>query len=437
MEILILLILMTFNGLFVMSEMAMVSARKSRLRQWTDESRAGAGTALALAQEPAHFLSTTQMAITVITILSGAFGEATLSESLERTLSQHVPLQSYAHALAFWSVVIGIAFCSLIIGELVPKRLALINPEIIASATARPMQWLSKAVFPVVRLMSFVTELVLSLLQVRASDEPPVTKEEINVLMAQGADAGVFEKHQQALVSRVFRLDDEVIASVMTPRGDIAYFDLNDSFEANREKLLRSSHSRFLVCNGGLDQVLGVLRAKSLLDAALEGKPFDFASGAVKALYVPSSLTMIELLEVFKKHRQHLALVVDEFGEVQGLVTMNNVMEALVGEVATVEDESQPDVVQRADGSWLVDGSVPIARFKEVTQIEAELPGEETESYRTLGGFVMMSLARVPQVGDRFIAEGVSFEVVDMDQNRVDKLLVTRVCSGEQGEPVR
>jgi putative hemolysin len=432
MEILLLLVLILLNGVFVMSEMALVSARKSRLRQWSDERRAGADTALALAHAPAHFLSTVQIAITVITILSGAFGDATLSGSLAGALSQLAALRPYAHTLAFWIVVIGIAFCSLILGELVPKRLALINPEAVASAVARPIQWLSKVTSPLVRLMSFVTELVLSLLHVRASDEPPVTKEEINVLMEQGADAGVFEKHEQALVSRVFRLDDETIASVMTPRGDIAYFDLNDSFEANREKLLHSSHSRFLVCNGGLDQVLGVLRAKSLLDAAVEGKPFDFASGAVKPLYVPASLTMIELLEVFKKHRQHLALVIDEFGQVQGLVTMNNVMEALVGEVATVEDESQPDIVQRADGSWLVDGSVPIARFKAVAQIEAELPGEDAEAYRTLGGFVMMALARVPQVGDRFTAEGVSFEVVDMDQNRVDKLLVTRVPSGDQ-----
>jgi putative hemolysin len=431
MEILVLPLLILFNGVFVMSEMALVSARKSRLRQWSDERRAGADTALALAHAPAHFLSTVQIAITVITISSGAFGEAVLREGLANGFSQLTALRPYAHTLAFWTVVVGIAFCSLILGELVPKRLALINPEAIASAIAGPMQWLSRATFPLVRAMSFVTELVLSLFHVRASAEPPVTKEEINVLMEQGADAGVFEKHEQALVSRVFRLDDDTIASVMTSRSDIAYFDLNDSFEANREKLLHSSHSRFLVCNGGLDQVLGVLRAKSLLDAALEGKPFDFASGAVKPLYVPSSITMIELLEVFKQHRQHLALVIDEFGVVQGLVTMNNVMEALVGEVATIEDEAQPDIVQRGDGSWLVDGSVPVARFKEVAQIEAELPGEEAEAYRTLGGFVMMALARVPQVGDRFTAEGVTFEVVDMDQNRVDKLLVTRVASGD------
>jgi putative hemolysin len=432
MEILFLLVLIVFNGVFVMSEMALVSARKSRLQQWSDERRAGADTALGLVLQPAHFLSTTQIAITLITILSGAFGEATLSDNLVGTLSQLAWLRPYAHPLAFWIVVIGIAFFSLILGELVPKRVALINPEAIASAIARPMQWLTRISFPLVRLMSFVTELVMRLLNVRASEEPPVTKEEINVLMEQGADAGVFEKHEQALVSRVFGLADEIIANVMTPRGDIAYVDLNDSLETNRQKLLHSSHSRFLVCNGGLGQVLGILRAKSLLDAALEGKPFDFASGAVKPLYVPSSLTLIELLEAFKKHRQHIALVVDEFGEVQGLVTMNNVMEALVGEVATVEDELQPDIVQRLDGSWLVDGSVPIARFKEVAHIEAVLPGEDAEAYRTLGGFIMMALARVPQVGDRFTAEGVTIEVVDMDQNRVDKLLVTRAPSGDQ-----
>ena len=245
--------------------------------------------------------------------------------------------------------------------------------------------------------------------------------------MEQGAQAGVFEKHEQALVSRVFRLDDQLINSAMTPRGDIEYFDLSESFEANRQKLLRSAHSRFVVCKGGLDEIVGILRAKSLLDAALEGKSFDFANDVGKPLYVPDTLTMIELLEEFKKHRQHLALVVDEFGELQGLVTMNNIMETLVGDVATVEDASQPDIVRRDDGSWLVDGDIAIERFKEAMGLDHELPDEATGAYRTLGGLAMKMLGRVPKVGDRFTSDGYRFEVLDMDRNRVDKLLVTKV----------
>jgi putative hemolysin len=432
MTIIVLGFLIILSGVFVMSEMAIVSARKACLQQWSEGGRTGAGRALALANKPANFLSTVQFGITVIAILSGAMGEAKLSEQVGESLSQIAWLRPYADRLAFWIPVTGIAVFSLIFGELVPKRLALLNPEGIASAMARPMELVSAIAFPVVRLMSFVTDLVLWLLRVRAPAHPPVTEEEINVLMEQGAEAGVFEQHEQALVSRIFRLDNQSIRSVMTPRGDIAYFDLNDSFETNRQKLLRSGHSRFLICKGGLGEVVGVLRAKSVLDAFLEDKPFDFASDAVKPLYVPETLTMIELLETFKKHRRHLALVIDEYGEVQGLVTINNLLELLVGDVATVEDESQPEIVQREDGSWLVDGNIPVERFREAMKLDSKLPGEGTQTYRTLGGFAMMSLGRVPQVEDQFIIGDLRFEVVDMDQNRVDKLIVSKI----EAEPI-
>ena len=427
MELLVLLLLILVSGVFVLSEMAVVSARRTRLQQWSDEGRAGASTALALAHSPAHFLSTTQIAITVITILTGALGEATLSERLADSFSKVEWLQPYAGTLAFWIVVIGIAICALVLGELVPKRLALINPEGVASAIARPMEVLSKAMFPLVRLMSLATELVLKLLGVRASGEPPVTEDEINVLMEQGAEAGVFEKHEQAIVSRVFRLDDELISTVMTPRGDIVFFDLNEPFEINREKLLHSTHSRFVVCRDSLQDVVGILRAKTLLDAAFEGKPLDFASDVAKPLFVPDTLTMIELLGAFKKHRQHLALVIDEYGEVQGLVTMNDIMEALVGDVASADGSGAAEIVQRDDGSWLVDGAMIIERFKEAIGLDQDLADEDGHSYRTLGGLAMKVLGRVPQVGDRFLSGGLRFEVVDMDQNRVDKLLVSRL----------
>ena len=426
MTILVLVFLIILSGIFVMSEMAIVSARKVRLQQWSDSGRKSACRALALANKPAIFLSTIQIGITVIAILSGAMGEAAFTGLLTESLSEIPWLKPYANQLAFWIPVTGLAFFSIIFGELVPKRLALQNPEAVASAIAWPMEVVSKIAFPLVRLVSLSTDLVLWLLRVPATAHSPITKDEINVLMEQGAEAGVFEQHEQALVSRVFRLDDQLIRSVMTPRSDIVYIDLNEPFEANCRKLLHSNHSRFIICNGGLDDVVGVLLAKSVLDTFIEGKPFDFSSNAIKPLYVPETLAMIELLETFKKHRQHLALVVDEYGDLQGLVTINNVMGTLVGDVATVEDELQPEIVQREDGSWLVDGNIPIERFREAIQLDCKLPGEAIQAYRTLGGFAMMSLGRVPQAGDQFVSTGLRFEVVDMDLNRVDKLIVSR-----------
>jgi putative hemolysin len=275
--------------------------------------------------------------------------------------------------------------------------------------------------------LNLLTEFVLRLLAARAPQRPPVTEEEINVLMEQGAEAGVFQKHEQALVSRVFRMGEQRITGAMTPRVDIVYFDVNDPYEVNRDKLLHSAHSRFPVCRGGLDDVVGILQAKTLLDDMILGKPIDLISGVTRALYVPDSLTVVSVLEAFKKHRQQFALVVDEYGELHGLVTVNDVMGTLIGDIATVEEIAEPEVVQRDDGSWLIDGNVTAERFREVMTLSEPLPGEATESYHTLAGFAMRQLARIPQAGDRFENSGFRFEVVDMDRNRVDKLLVTRL----------
>ncbi len=433
MELLILLLLILLNGVFAMSEMSVVSARKSRLQQWVDEGRSGASAALALANEHGHFLSTIQFGITVIGILTGAIGGATVAQRLEESFAALPWIAPHANAAALGLVVAGITVASVVLGELVPKRIALLNPEGVASVLAPPMQLLSRLASPAVRALALLTDLVLRLLGAQGAPERPVSQEEINVLMEQGAEAGVFEKHEQALVSRVFRMDEQRIWSAMTPRADIVYFDLNDPFETNRRKLLGSGHSRFVVCKGGLGEVVGIVRAKTLLDDAYEGKPADLTSGAVEPLYVPDTLTLIELLETFTKHRQHLALVLDEYGELQGLVTMNDVIETLVGEVATVEEGVQPDIVRRADDSWLIDGNVAPERFREAMQLEERLPAEDTASYQTLGGFAMMRLGRIPQVGDRFECRGFRFEIVDMDRNRVDKLLVTRI--GPDGGP--
>ena len=435
MEILILLFLILLNGAFAMSEMAVVSSRKVRLQQWAEDGRKGAQTALALAKEPSNFLSTIQVGITVIGVTMGAFGEAALSRDVAAWLARWPLFAEAAQPLGTAIVVICITLASLIIGELVPKRLALLNPEAIASAVARPMRMLSALAYPVVRILSLATEGTLKLLRLRESTEPPVTEDEIQAMMEQGAEAGVFEEHEQALVKRVFRIDEMRVTGVMTPRSDIVYVDLDEDLQTNMQRIAQSNHSRFPVVRGGPENVIGFVPVKGLTEDAVPGRPFDIASKLVKPLFVPQTLTVMETVEAFKKHRQTMAIVVNEYGEVQGLVTLNDVMEALVGDIATLDEDAERDIVERSAGSWLVEGGVSIERFKDVLDIEEELPEEDTGEYHTIGGFVMMQLGRVPLAGDKFRWGQYEFEVVDMDRNRVDKLIVNRLPPQETPTP--
>jgi putative hemolysin len=426
MEILFLLGLVLLNGVFALSEMAIVSSRKARLQHLADEGSRGARVALRLSQDPSSFLATIQVGITVIGISSGAFGEATLVRGLSEWLSAWPTLDRHSDAIAVAVVISGITLASLIFGELVPKRLALHRPEAVASIVARPMRVLSKIAYPIVRALSVVTEGFLSLVGLRAAAESPVSEEEIKVLMEQGAEAGVFEEHEQELVKRVFRLDELRVTGVMTPRGDIVYLDLEEPREEIVRRIIDAHHSRFPVVRGTFRHVEGVVQAKTLLEEALTGRPLELANLA-KPLFVPETLTVMELMASFKKHRQTMALVVNEFGDPIGLVTLNDVMEALVGDIATAEDEGDRDVVQRDENSWLIDGSVTVERFKDVLSIDEPLPEEELGSYQTLGGFAMLELDRVPRIADKFVWKAFAFEIVDMDGNRVDKLLVTRL----------
>jgi len=440
MELLTLLLLVLLNAVLVLSEMSVVSSRRLRLERWTEEGRPGAAAALQLATEPAHFLSTVQIGMSAIGIFSGALSEATLSGHVAEFFAGFGVAQPYAGRLALVIVVAVVSSCYLLFGELVPKRLALRNPESIASALAPVMQSVTRLAFPLVKAFSAASDAVLRLFRT-SPQEPLVTEEDINVLMEQGAQAGVFERQEQVMVSRVLGLDERRVASAMTPRGDIVWLDLNDPFEVNRQKMLVSPHSRFPLCKDGLTDVIGVVDARSLLEDAFLGRRIDLANRAEKPLYVPEVLTVMKVLETFKKHRQHFALVVDEYGELQGLVTMSDIMETLVGDIATVEYAAEPDIVRRDDGSLLVDGSVSPERFKEATGLEEPLPAEESGSYQTLGGFTMLQLEHIPQVGDKFESCGFRFEVLDMDGNRVDKLLVTRLAASgpkaDAGETAR
>jgi putative hemolysin len=431
-QLLIVLLLIGLNGLLVLSEMSIVASSRARLQHWADEGRAGAGAALALATEPAHLLSTTQLGITIVGIVSGAFAAETVAKQLAGSLAESVLLQPYADTLALMVVVTAITVCSLVFGELVPKRLALRHPEAIASAVARPMQVLARVTFPLVKAMSLATDAVLRPFG-RATERPQsVSEEEIRVLMRQGADAGVFDRNEQAMVTRVFRMDEQRVTSVMTPRVDIHFLDVDASFYFNRDVLLESPHSRYPLGRGGLDTIVGIVAAKGLLDDALQDKPFDLALHAGTALFIPDGLTITGVLDSFKKHHARLALVVDEYGEIQGLVTMADVMEALVGDIGTAEQAVDADIVRRGDGSWRVDGAVTMQRLGEAIGLGATAAGGDSV-YNTLGGFAMAHLRRMPRPGDSFESGGFRFEVLDVDSHRVDKLLVTPVAGRGSG----
>jgi putative hemolysin len=427
MDIALLLFLILLNGVFAMAEIAVVSSRKSRLQRLAEDGSPGAGSALELHAEPSNFLSTIQVGITSIGILSGAIGETALADPLAAWLSSWDLLAPYAYAIALAVVVVVLTYFAVVVGELVPKRLALMAPEGIASLVARPMNLLTRATRPLVWLLSTSSSLVLRVLGAKRKEEPPVTDDEINVLMEQGAEAGVFHESEQEIVSNVLRLDEQRIAAIMTHRSDIYLIDLDEPEEEIRRRLAESPFERIVVCRDGLEHIAGILRTSDLLQPMLSGAPLDIESRLREPLYVPDSVTTTQLLESFRQSRMQIALIVDEYGELEGLVTLTDVLTAIVGDLPSAEGPDDMDVVQREDGSWLVDGSVTAERLKSALDIEADLPGEEENAYNTLGGFVMHMLGRVPTVADHFDWEGLRFEVVDMDRNRVDKVLVSRL----------
>ncbi len=375
MEILLLLGLILLNAMFAMAEIAIVSSRKVRLLQKAEDGHKGARAALALASEPTRFLSTVQIGITSISILSGVYGEAALSEHLRGALLDVPLLAPYSKPLSVALMVLFITTLSLILGELVPKRLALLNPERVAMALARPMLLLSRASGPLVQVFSRVTDGLLRLLGAKKSDEPSITEDEIRTLMEQGADEGVFDRAEQELVENIFRLDDRKVAAVMTPRKDIVSIDIEDQQQDNRQLLIAHGYSRFPVCKGGMEHVLGILDTKRMLDRVLAGQNVDFIADLEIPLYIPATVSLMQLMEQFKQARTHLALVVDEYGELEGLVTMNDVLETVVGDLPSIHTAGEDDdIVQREDGSYLLDGMVTLDAFRQYFDIDEPLP---------------------------------------------------------------
>jgi putative hemolysin len=435
-EILIVLLLILANGLFAMSEMAIVSVRRARLQELAERGDKKAQATLILASSPNRFLATVQVGITLIGILAGAFGGATIAQSLGVYLKQVPSLAPYADQLSFGLVVLVITYLSLIVGELVPKRLALNNPEAIALRVTQPMQVLSAIAYPLVHLLSLSTEGILKLLGIELnSGEPLITEEEIKVLVRQGTEAGMFEEAEQDMLERVFRLGDQPAVSLMTPRFDIVWLDLNDTIEVNRHKIVESRHNRFPVCQDTLDNVLGVVSVTDILASSLTGEPIDFTTFLRQPLFIPESTHALKVLELFKKSGTHIAFVVDEYGVTQGIITLNDVVEVIIEDVPFADEPQEPDMVQREDGSWLLDGMLGIGRFKQIFDLE-ELPGESRGNYQTLGGFVVTQLGHIPTSGQHFEWDDLRFEVMDMDGNRVDKVLVAPNPSVKKGSAV-
>ncbi|MEB3183890.1 MAG: hemolysin family protein [Cyanobacteriota bacterium] len=449
-EGLLILVLIVANGIFSGAEIAVVSARKVRLEHQAERGDRRARAALRLAAAPNDFLSTVQIGITLIGILSGAVGGATIARRLEPLLAGVPGIGGSAEGLSVVLVVGVITYLSLVIGELVPKRVALSDPESIACAVAGPMRSLSRLCAPVVHLLGQSTDALLRLLGVAASGEPDLTEDEIKALIRQGAEAGVFEQAEHSMVQRVFRLGDRPIRAFMTPRTEITWLDAEASPEEQLETVIESSHARLPVGAGSLDACEGVLRTSQFLVAerlarsrrqqeAVPGQELPAPAGLQLAtllqppLYVAETMRALAVIERFRESGSHIALVTDEFGGVAGLVTVTDLMEAIVGDLPSAEDAEDPSVVRRDDGTWLIDGMLEIDSFRELVE-STGLSGESSGDFHTVGGFAMHRLGRIPRTGELFEADGLRFEIVDMDGNRVDKLLVSRIAADPTGQ---
>jgi putative hemolysin len=430
-DILIILGLILVNGVFAMSEIAVVSSKRIRLQKLAENGSRGARVALNLSDSPSRFLSTIQVGITLIGIFNGAYGEASLVAQLTPKVATLPLVGAHAREIALAIVVVAITFSSLILGELVPKRIAMQYPETVASIIAAPMQWLSRLMGPFVRILTVTTEFLLRVLGMHSPKDTAPTEEEITGLLREGTDAGLFEKTEHDIVSRALRLDDQRVAALMTPRMDVHFIDLEDPLEVNLLKIADSSYNRFPVCKGDLSHIVGVVHAGSLFEQSIRGHAIDISSVLKPPLFVPETISAMQLLETLKQNRAELALVIDEYGEIEGIVTLSDVLGALVGDVSVIDQNHEEDAVRRDDGSWLIDAGVSFDRFRELLQTDIHFPEEFAGTYHTLAGFVMTWLGHIPKISEHFEWEGYRIEVVDMDRNRIDRLLVTPVVLGE------
>lgn len=424
MEILLIVVLILLNGFFAMSEIALVTARRSRLAKRADSGDRAAEVAVKLGEDATQFLSSIQIGITSIGILNGIVGEGALAGPLADWLHVVGIEGEPAHVVATVLVVAGITYATIVVGELVPKRLGQLNAESVACLVSRPMRTLAMVTRPFVKLLAWSTNTILRLFGHQAVAEPSVTEEEIRALLEEGSEAGVIEQHEHEMVRNVFRLDERQLGSLMVPRADIVFLDVSRPLEENIQRVIASEHSRFPVCDGSLQSLLGVVNAKQLLSRTLRGKLDEFTSQLQPCVYVPETLTGMELLEHFRTSGTQMVFVVDEYGEIQGLVTLQDMLEAVTGEFVphNIEDAW---AVRRHDGSWLLDGLIPVPELKDTLALKST-PDEDKGRYHTLSGMVMFLLGRMPRTGDVVAWEEWTMEIVDLDGQRIDKILAMK-----------
>lgn len=430
-EIVVILLLVIFNGLLAMSEIAIVSSSKTRLEKWAKDGNANAAAVLALANDPGNFLATVQIGMSLTAILAGVFGGATVADALAAVLDRIVPLGPYSKIIAVATVVLAITFLTVMFGELVPKRVALVHSEKIACGVAGLMVRLSRAMAPIVRMISFMTDVILGMIGVKELKALPVTSDEIKMIIDQGAQAGVFETSEHSLVKSVLCLTDKNVTALMTPRTDIVWVDITDSAEKVLDVLTHSTPSRILVGQGDLDHIQGYMKVRHILTAPKPIESVDFKSHLEKPLFVPESKSALAVLELFKKSGVHIGVVIDEFGQTIGITTTTDLLKAIVGELPVAGRKADLRAVARTDGTWLLDGRLPIDQFKDIINI-AKLPEEEKAHFQTLGGFVMHQFGRIPEVADEMEWGGYLFRIISMSGNRIGKVGVAR----QHPEPV-
>jgi putative hemolysin len=429
-EIGIVVALIALNGLLAMSEIAIVSSRRARIEVQAVAGHRGARAALRLIDDPSRFLATVQIGITLVGIFAGAYGGATIAAHLVAPLNEFEFIAPHGDDVAITLVVIAITYFSLVVGELVPKRIGLNNPESIAITIAPPMEALSRVAAPAVWLLRKSTEVVLAILGVKPSQRTTVSEEEVKSMIAEGTQAGTFTSAEQAMIESVLRLADRSVKSVMTPRRDLFWLDPNDPVHVIREELLTARYSRLLVCETTTDVVIGVVATKDVLSAVLQNPDINIRQLMVPPVAVPETMQMLKLIDFIRENAVHLVVVVDERGTTQGIVTTTDILESIAGQLPQEGDEPAAMLTQRDDHSWLVDGAFPVDEFEDRLGIRGLRRPDE---FNTMAGLILHSLKHLPHVGERVSTDGLLFEVVDMDGQRIDKLLVTRVTESLEG----
>jgi len=417
---------MLLNGLLAMTEVAIISSRRAKLQKMLDDGVKNAQIVMDLIEDPNQFLSTIQIGITLIGILTGAFSGATISGHLTAILDPFIP---FAEEISIIIVVVIVTYLSLIIGELVPKRIGLNNPEINAVRVAKGIKYLSKVSGFFVNILSSSTDFVLFICGIKKDKENVVTEEEIEMMIEEGRVGGTIEKEEEDIIKRVFRLDAQKVDLIMTPRSEIVWIDLEDGIEETYEKIIESRRSIFPLAKDELDNFIGVVQTKDILSSIFKGEDLDFEKIVREPLIVPVNLPSLELLKQFKQNSDyvHMAIVVDEFGSLEGLISLNDLLEGIVGDIPGIDETDDPIITERADGSWLIDGRFPIDRFKEEFNINMEFPNEKEDNFSTIAGFILSYIGKIPDVGEIFNWENYSFEIVDMDAHQIDKVLFKEI----------